>query len=310
MNRLNKIAFLAFFFSLSTSSFSQEYDQVIYQEFKMPFYGLKLESSSFQVNGIIDDRENTLQIGEIYYQDRGKIIVQVTDELPAIFNSYFDQAMRLTKIGNEKVIISFTSLYISENEPNNYITKKKPRHFKIAVNYYLEKEKDTLLLWHDQLEIDTLIREKKYTLDDFTYDFFYQSFRDLNKYISTVKLDTLSQKYIPPIDTLAINSEIDTSEIDSLYEGQVFYKKRKKRDDFEGIILPEKIQNAIIDAYAEEDNGKYLLGYSIVEVGDEIKINELTQLKATKRLTVHPIAYVLVPILIIRIIYAPWFDQW
>ena len=264
----------------------------------MPLYGLKLDTSSFQISGVIDNRKHILQIGEIYYQDRGKVILQVTDELPAVFNPYFDRAMKLAKIGKKKVIVAFTNLYISENEPNDYLTKKKSRHFEIAVNYYLEKDKDTFLLWHDKLEIDTLIREKKYTLDDFTYNFFYQSFRDLNKYISTIEPDTLSQKYIPKKETLTINNKVNTSEVDSLYEGQVFYKKRKKSDEFEGIILPEKVKNIIIDAYSKEDNGKYLLKYSIIEIGDEIKIIELNQLKASKRLSVHPIVYFLIPMIL------------
>lgn len=298
INTFKKYFLLLIFYHTSLYISAQDYEQILYQEFKMPLYGLKLDTSSFQISGVIDNRKHILQIGEIYYQDRGKVILQVTDELPVVFNPYFDRAMKLAKIGKKKVIVAFTNLYISENEPNDYLTKKKSRHFEIAVNYYLEKDKDTFLLWHDKLEIDTLIREKKYTLDDFTYNFFYQSFRDLNKYISTIEPDTLSQKYIPKKETLTINNKVNTSEVDSLYEGQVFYKKRKKSDEFEGIILPEKIQNAIIDAYSKEDNGKYLLKYSIVEIGDEIKIIELNQLKASKRLSVHPIVYFLIPMIL------------
>ena len=102
INTFKKYFLLLIFFHTSLYISAQDYEQILYQEFKMPLYGLKLDTSSFQISGVIDNRKHILQIGEIYYQDRGKVILQVTDELPAVFNPYFDRAMKLAKIGKKK----------------------------------------------------------------------------------------------------------------------------------------------------------------------------------------------------------------
>jgi hypothetical protein len=281
---------------------------IIYKEFKIPLYGLKLDTTAFTVSNIVDDRENKLQLGEIYWGiHRSRKVIQIIDDFPVVFTPYFERAIRLAEvIDTHKVIVVFKDLSVKEPNPDKYVDNVKRRIFSLSVNYYLNRTNDSLFLLHDELKIDSIFIEKRYDIEDFTYSFFYDSFRKLTNYLKSHDIDSLQQFNPPEITTEkksqdqpeSMPSEASNIQKDSSikkYEGQVFLKKKKNgKHKFEGIILAEHVKNAIIKEYEDQDPGKYLLKYLVVEKAGKTEIKNLEELSYRKNYGFH-YGYIAIP---------------
>lgn len=295
------------------TTFSQYY-QVLKYPIKAPPSRFKIDTLSYQISSIEDNRENQSQLGEVYFGILNhKVLLKTKNGVKQNFTKYFERALSRTDQGELKIKVTFNKLFIHEDEKHIDTTGGRYRSYGINVDYHLIKDEGEIFLLNDYRNIDSLATQSKYDLNVFCNHFFEQSLQELEKYLiknpsiinqevkqAPVK-DSVITEERKPDTSLNKNSLANTEEEEKgIKSGEIKLKiKKNKQIIYKSSVEYDELKKAISNEYANNEHGNYVISYKIDQSKDPIKVKELTTVDYKQSFNVSPFYYIVVPLILI-----------
>lgn len=308
---------LALLFSCLTT-FSQYY-QVLKIPIKPPPSKFKIDTLSYQISRIEDNRENQSQLGEVYFGILNhKVLLKTRDGVKSSFNTYFERALKKTEKGNLKIKVTFNKLFVHEDEKHIDTSGGRFRSYGVNVDYHLMKDDGEIFLLNDYRHIDTLAKQNKFDINDFCNHFFEHSLQKLETFLVNnpsvinqeikqspiVKDSTITEEF-KPNTSLNKNSMVRTEVEKGLQDGEIKLKIKKNRQlKFKSVIKYDELKQAISTEYINKEHGIYVISYTLDQSKDPIEVKELTTVDYNQSFNVSPFYYVVVPLMLLLSIAA------
>ena len=168
-------------FLFSNAIYSQTYyDYPV----NIPIGGYRFDSTSYEIAKIIDQRDNKEFIGTVYHPvTKVEYLLRTRKGVEKTFKRIFRRAFEGTVTGDRQVLASIKHLELDENENNKSAKKGRDLRMGISVDYYEIDGEDLHFIRNDIAEDSGIFRFKSFPFNDFLYDFFDKSLREVDKYI-------------------------------------------------------------------------------------------------------------------------------
>ena len=230
-----------------SSIFSIQGQVMVDYPVSIPTWGYRLDSTSYQITKIIDQRVNKEYIGIVYHHIfKTEEYLRTKKGIEKTFKKIFKRAFQGAEVGEREVLASIKFLKFEENEMNKFAKKGRDLNMGISVDYYEIIGEDLVFIRNDSASQSGIFNFQKHPFNDFLYSFFDTSLASVEEYMrnnprikslqTTDSTDLLEEKNDTVSSTESDPSTIDNAQLTSLDQ----VPEKEERFEFHNAFVFER----------------------------------------------------------------------